>query len=144
MRLPPDAGFIGRVYKTSAVVAAIFALPIAGYFGWLSAANFALGVALGLALLRLLELSADRIIGTNKQRAKAVLGLIGAAKYIAVAAGLYALAATGCMRPLFLVAGYALTHLVIALKCVGRLMVQRWGEGSPDERPQAAAPPRGS
>lgn len=139
MRLAPEAGFIGRVYKTTAVVSVIFALPIAGYFGSLSVINFALGVALGLALLRLLELTTERAIKVGERRAPTMLALLAACKYIVIAAGFYALAVNGWMRPIFLAGGYALTHLVIVLKVVGRAMVKRWAGELPEGPPSAGA-----
>ncbi|MFQ5808078.1 MAG: hypothetical protein ACE5JM_00545 [Armatimonadota bacterium] len=143
--------FIRRVYRTTAVVSLIVALAVLGYFGWASAASYVLGTLLGVGLMWVLERTVDFSIGrvqaarggdTGGERparpktsgGAAIVG-INVLKYMVIAVGLYLLIAHGVIRPWFLLAGYGTIYAVVALKVVGRMMVQ----SSPETDGAAAA-----
>ncbi|MGD8239852.1 MAG: hypothetical protein PVH68_14940 [Armatimonadota bacterium] len=136
--------FIRRVYRTTAVVSLIVALAVSGYFGWASAASYLLGALLGVGLMWVLERTVDFAIrrvqaprngdaggegrAPRKASGGAVIAGINVLKYVVIAVGLYLLIAHGSVRPWFLLAGYGTIYVVIALKVVGRMLV----ESSPD------------
>ncbi len=122
--------FIHRVYRTTAVASLIVALALLGYFGWVGAANYLLGALIGIALMWMLERTVDVGIraamrdGKARGSGGAIIVGINIVKYMAVAVGLYLLVTNGAVRIWFLLAGYGTIYAIIALKMVGRLLVE--------------------
>ena len=137
--------FIQRAYRTTAVSSIIVALAVLGYFGWESAASYALGALLGIGLMWALERTVDASIRRMQARQDentggepaapptgsggAVIAGINVLKYAVVAAVLYLAIAYGSVRLAFLLAGYGTIYVVIVLKAVGRLMIGPPTEG---------------
>jgi hypothetical protein len=126
-----DEGFIGRVYRTCAYVWAFGALIAWSYGGLHTAFGWTFGSAISVGLL----------YGIERVVRKAVRpGNIGAKKYLAYVAALHWPIIVGIMalavwlsgrRIAYLIAfiaGLGLTQVVIVLKAVGAVLVERMNE----------------
>jgi hypothetical protein len=140
-----EAGFIGRVYRTSAVVYAIVSLYVWSYAGIASFLGLTAGVAMALLSLRSIEWSAKRFLAQARQTPDARRQTpvrAGASSPWRLASGplasgwwgialgkylIFALLVAGIVRAsearyLNLIAflgGFALVHAVIVLKAIG-------------------------
>lgn len=147
---PLDLGFIREVYGTSVWVTAVTAFCVLGYAGSAACIGLLAGAALALGSLWLIEWSVQRFVGavtaTADERAgvargaggsagRALLGLLGAGKYLLLGlavAGVVALSRSGALNLLGFVGGVAMIHGVIVLKAVGAwLFPERPDRNSP-------------
>jgi hypothetical protein len=135
-----EAGFIGRVYRTSAVVYAIVSLYVWSYTGIAGFLGLTAGVAMALLSLRSIEWSAKRFLAALGDGATGGRGDRATGRNLAVSPRLvpwwgialgkyliFALLVAGIVRAsearsLNLIAflgGFALVHAVIVLKAIG-------------------------
>jgi hypothetical protein len=124
-----ESGFIGRVYRTSAVVYAIVSLYVWSYAGIAGFLGLTAGVAMALLSLRSIEWSAKRFLaslgeGATRRRTSRLVPWWGIAlgKYLIFALLVAGIVRASEARSLNLIAflgGFALVHAVIVLKAIG-------------------------
>jgi ATP synthase I chain len=140
MSMVTDDGLLRRVVLTSLVVGAAVSLGLAAYLPWPAAANFAVGVAIGLASLSALAWLVSRVTDPTHQPGKAqlvVAALLNVGKYALIAAVLYLLLRSGRMQPVPLAAGFTVPTLVLCLKGAGRALNAKLGvEPTPPDAPE--------
>jgi hypothetical protein len=131
-----EDGFIGRVYRTSAIVYAISSLYVWAYAGVASFLGLTAGVAMALLSLRSIEWSAKRFLaslgdGETGRRTSRLVPWWGIAlgKYLIFALLVAGIVRASEARSLNLIAflgGFALVHAVIVLKAVGAAALGSW------------------
>lgn len=142
--------FLPRTYRVSAFVAAFVLFVLASYNQFWALVPLAVGVLLGLILLRALEWGVRGVFtperarearrhgregGRGLTKPKAAL-LVGAlVKYPVVAGLLWALTRLWSEREMAVFAGgFVLVQTVIALRGMGRFLVDRLAETEPGRR----------
>ena len=120
-----DEGFIGRVYKTSALVCAFVLLALMAYK---VAPGIVVGVLIGYFVavlsLALLELVINRPLGPEKPAMKARYAVIAVLKYAVIGAVIYTLVRTDYVSLAGFAAGFTILTVVIALKALGAIIIQ--------------------
>jgi hypothetical protein len=129
-----DLDFVHRVYRTSAVVTALLAVFLWESKGRPSALGLLLGAALSLLIIAGLEWSVRRYI-QPESRSPSALIVVSLLKLL-VAALVLVLAFVGATRGWialpWVLLGFALPHVVAALKLVGQRVVARNPRNGPE------------
>lgn len=120
-----DERFVGRVYKTSALVFAFVLLALMAYsvapaFAW----GFLVGYFVAVLWLASLELVVNRAFTAGTRRTKARYGAVAILKFAAVAGIIYGVVRTDHVSLPGFVVGFSLIHAVIALKAVGAVVME--------------------
>ena len=127
-----DLDFVHRVYRTSGVLALLIGLFLWEGRGAPSALGWLLGSVLSLGLLAGVEWSVRRFIQPEAQSASRVV-LASLLKLLAAAAVLFfafIAALRGWISLPWVLAGFALPHLVAGLKLAGQWVISRNPAGS--------------
>jgi hypothetical protein len=145
-----DEGFIGRVYRTTAVVWAVVAALVFAQFGTAAMVGLSLGTAIAVGSLRLIEVAVRCLLcpGMPTQPKHFTLFFFLKLPLLTVVmAGAVWIVLSGLANVFALVAGVAMVHGVIFLKAVGNLVVaalpaeERRGTWSLAPRTTAASRP---
>jgi hypothetical protein len=123
-----DEGFIARVYKTSAYVWVFGALVAWSVAGPWAALGWTVGSAISVGLLAAIECIVKRAVRPGNLRAKKVLTNAALLHWPIIVAVLALAVWLGGRRVAYIIAfaaGLGLTQLVITLKAVGALIVER-------------------
>jgi hypothetical protein len=121
-----DDGFIGRVYRTTAVVWALMAALIYSHSGVEALLGLSIGAAISLGSLRLIELAVRHLLCPGmptRARHFTLLFLLKLPLLTVVMAGAVWVVMIGLANVFALVGGVALVHGVILLKALGNLVV---------------------
>ena len=120
-----DEGFVGRVYKMSALVCAFVLLALMAYK---VAPGIVVGVLIGYSVgvlsLATLEIVINRTFRPGNRVAKAKYAVIVVLKYAAIGAILYTIVRTNHVSLPGFAAGFGIIQAVIVLKTLGALLVQ--------------------
>jgi len=129
---PLDAAFLGRVYRVNAIFGAILTTALGIWSGSVGAAlSCAVGVTIGLLLLKTQELFVRRVIrpltwpayeGPDK---KLPLWLIVPGKYALAAAAILLLRHTELLNYGAFAGGFAAVQMTLLSMALGRLMARR-------------------
>lgn len=123
-----DEGFLGRVYKTSAIVWAFGALVTWSVAGLHAAAGWTFGSAISVGLLAGIEWIVRKAVTPGNLRAKKALTNVAALHWpIILAVMALAIWLSGRRIPYLVafIAGLGLAQVVIVLKAVGVVIVER-------------------
>lgn len=127
-----DEGFLGRVYRTSAIVWAFGALIAWSFAGFYAAFGWTFGSAISVGLLAGIEWLVRKAVTPGNLRAKKVL-TNAAVLHWPIILGIMALAIWLSGRHVaYLIAfaaGLGLAEAVIVLKTVGAVIVERMNRG---------------
>lgn len=126
-----DENFLRRVYCTSLELAALIEvlLLFTGRGPWIL--SFAVGVGIGLGVLRALEWSIPRLTGAQGTRAGLAAGGVLVGKYIPIGLIVFLLFRWNLLAPGALVGGLSLPYAVIVLKVVALVWQQKRKEAGP-------------
>lgn len=126
-----DEGFLGRVYRTSAIVWAFGALVVWSFAGLHAAAGWTFGSAISVGLLAGIEWIVRKAVTPGNLRAKKVLTNVAALHWpiiLAIMALAIWLSGRKIAYLIAFIAGLSLTQVVIVLKAVGTVLVERLNE----------------
>jgi len=133
-----DDAFLARVYRTTAVVAALMVLATLSRYPWRTTVSLVVGVALGLLFLALIAhgtrpmLQPDQA-GRGGRRARLVLQV---GKFAVAGGAMYLLARLDYLDGAALAIGYGLPTTILLLKLVGQMLTR----GQPQDANTAGGP----
>jgi len=128
-----DAGFLGRVYRTTLVLGGVGLLLLLSTRRWDVILSFGAGVAMGLAVVRALDWGIPRLRDPRNVRHGLVTGGVLVGKYLPIGLVLYLLTRWELLHVLAAAMGIQLIFAVIVLKVVARVILDSGrasGEGS--------------
>ena len=117
---PLDLGFIRRVYRTTAVVAVLVLIFVWEGLGPMAAWGWACGVVLSLAALAGTEWTVKYAVRRGKASTVLAAMLLKLPILLGVGALLYYAASLGLINLIWVLPGFALPHVVLLLKLLGR------------------------
>lgn len=126
---PLDENFIRRVYRTSAIVAVIFAVAAWSRWGLSCCLGLAAGVVIDLACLWTIEFGVRRFIRPGVRDYKQLL-LFAGGMYPALIVALWGVVHFRWVNVLALAAGIMLPNAVIVLKVLGRNLAPKLQHGA--------------
>jgi len=135
-----DEAFLGRVYRTTAVVAALLALAAMSCCPWRTTVNLVVGVVLGAAFLAILAHSTRGMVrpGAGEKRARRVRAALQIGKFAGAGGAMYLLVRLNYLDGVALAIGYSLPTTILLLKLVGQLLTR--GPKQPQSPGPAADP----
>ena len=145
---PSDADFVQRTYRSVAVVAGFVVFVLASYGQFGAIAPFLAGVLFGVLLLYAMEVfvrrtfSTERAMDARKQKTTTIVSgraviAFALVKYPLIALILWAVTRLWDLpQVMIFVCGFALIHMIIGLRAMGRYLV--------DQMNEKTAPPRGA
>lgn len=132
-----DLSFIHRVYRTGAILAALVAVLLWEAAGRGASLGWLVGAALSLLMLAGVEWSIKRFIQPDSRSTRGLLGALlakmaGATLVLVLA---FVAALKGWLSILWVLAGFAMPHMVIVLKLVGQKVRQAMDTTTPPPAP---------
>lgn len=128
-----DAGFLGRVYRTTLILAGVGLLLLLGTRRWDLILSFVAGVAMGLAVVRALDWGLPRLREPPSVWHGLLTGGVLLGKYLPIGLVLYLLRRWELLHVLAAAMGIQLIFSVIVFKVVARVILdsdRSSGEGS--------------
>lgn len=122
-----DEGFVGRVYRTSAIVWAFGALVTWSFAGLHAVVGWTFGSAVSVGLLAGIEWIVRKAVTPGNLRAKRILTNVALLHWPVILAVMALAIWLSGQRTAYLIAfaaGLSLTQAVIMLKAVGMLVLQ--------------------
>jgi hypothetical protein len=125
-----DENFLQRVYRTTLGLAALIEvfLLLTLRVNWIL--SFAVGVGIGLGVLRVLEWSIPRLTGAHGTKAGVLAAGVLLGKYIPIGLVIYLLLRWNLLAPAVLVGGLMLPYTVIVLKVAALVWLENREEGT--------------
>jgi hypothetical protein len=125
-----DEDFLRRVYRRTLEWAGLIEvlLLFTGRVPWIL--SFAVGVGIGLGVVRALEWSVPRLTGAQGVRAGIGAGAVLVGKYLPIGLVIFLLLRGNLLAPGALVAGLSLPYAVMVLKIAVLVWLQNRKEGS--------------
>jgi hypothetical protein len=125
-----DEHFLQRVYRTTLGLAALMEvfLLLTLRVNWIL--SFAVGVGIGLGVLRALEWGIPRLTGAHGTRAGVLAAVVLLGKYIPIGLVIYLLLRWKLLAPAVLVGGLMLPYTVIVLKVAALVWLENREDGT--------------